>query len=164
MRTSNLTTEFNMVSMSNNLKYFLLFALSVFLVQNLNAQTEEVEEEVPLKSEKMPVFNGGEAAMNIFVYSNIKYPELARKQNLSGLVIVSFVVETDGSVGALEIKRDIGGGCGEEALRVAQLMNNMWTPGYQDGEAVRVQYNLPVRFKLDDGGQKMGLFKRLFSN
>jgi protein TonB len=90
-------------------------------------------------------------ALLTFIYSNIKYPSIARENGLTGTVVASFVVEKDGRINNIEIIRDIGGGCGEEVLRVIKLMNTMperWIPGKQTGKSVRVQFNLPVRFVL----------------
>ena len=86
-----------------------------------------------------------------FVAENIKYPQEARKAGIEGKCIVSFIVEKDGSVSHVALKRDIGGGCGAEAVRVMEMMNEngiAWTPGKQRGKDVRVQYTLPVQFKL----------------
>lgn len=86
-----------------------------------------------------------------FLYQNIKYPAIARENNISGTVVVRFVVNTDGSITDAEVVREIGGGCGDEALRVVALMNEMdkkWAPGRQRGKAVRVMFNLPVKFVL----------------
>ncbi|TVR81237.1 MAG: energy transducer TonB [Saprospirales bacterium] len=86
-----------------------------------------------------------------FIYRNIRYPAIARENGIEGTVVISFVVDSDGVIQDPRIVRDIGGGCGQEALRVVNLMNNMperWTPGRQRGRAVSVQFNLPVRFTL----------------
>jgi protein TonB len=83
-----------------------------------------------------------------FIYGNIKYPAIARENGVEGMVVVKFVVEKDGSITAPEVVRDIGAGCGAEALRVVQMMPK-WEPGKQRGRAVRVQFNLPVKFKLE---------------
>lgn len=87
-----------------------------------------------------------------FIYKNIKYPAIARENGVEGVVVVTFVVEKDGSVTDARVVRDIGAQCGEEAMRVVQLMNKQnvkWVPGKQRGRPVRVQFNLPVRFKLE---------------
>ena len=87
-----------------------------------------------------------------FIYSNIKYPPIARENGVEGTTVIRFVVEKDGSIGEPQIVRDIGAQCGEEALRVVKLMNNMpkkWNPGKQRGKPVRVYFNLPVKFKLE---------------
>ncbi len=86
-----------------------------------------------------------------FIQSNIKYPEIARKNGIQGRCFITFIVEKDGSVTNAELVRDIGGQCGQESLRVVNLMTKngiKWTPGKQDGRSVRVQFNLPVHFKL----------------
>lgn len=86
-----------------------------------------------------------------YVYSNLKYPEAARKAGLEGRVVGQFVVEGDGSIASVRIVRDIGHGCGDEVVRVLESMNTLgekWTPGRQRGKAVRVQYTIPVSFKL----------------
>ena len=83
-----------------------------------------------------------------FIYSNIKYPAIARENNIQGTVVLSFVVEKDGSITDAKALRDIGGQCGDEALRVVNDMPN-WNPGKQRGRAVRVQFNLPVKFQLE---------------
>ena len=87
-----------------------------------------------------------------FIYGNIKYPAIARENGIEGMVVVTFVVEKDGTVTDARVVRDIGGQCGQEALRVVSLMNDKgikWEPGKQRGRPVRVQFNLPVRFKLE---------------
>ena len=60
---------------------------------------------------------------------------------------VTFVIEKDGSIANAKVLRDIGGGCGQEALRVVKSMPK-WKPGRQHGNAVRVQFNLPISFNL----------------
>ncbi len=110
-------------------------------------EVEEAEEEVFLVVEEDPEFPGGLEALSKFIADNIKYPQLAKENNITGRVFVSFVVEKDGRVGQVKILRDIGGGCGNEAVRVVKLMPR-WKPGKQRGKAVRTQFNLPVNFDL----------------
>jgi len=98
--------------------------------------------------EEMPDFPGGETALNRFLSDSLQYPRLAKENNISGTVYVSFVVEKDGSVIDIRVLRGIGGGCDEEAVRVIKLMPN-WKPGKQRGKPVQVQYNLPVKFSLE---------------
>jgi periplasmic protein TonB len=97
--------------------------------------------------QKAPLFPGGENALIAYLSRNIVYPELARDANIQGIVVLTFVVKKDGSIGNLEIVKDIGGGCGKEALRVAQTMP-LWSPGENNGQAVNVRFTLPVRFQL----------------
>jgi protein TonB len=87
-----------------------------------------------------------------FIYENISYPEAATKNKISGMVVVKFVIDAEGRVIKPEIVRDIGGGCGEEALRVVHLMNEQdirWVSGKQRGKNVAVELNLPIRFAID---------------
>jgi protein TonB len=86
-----------------------------------------------------------------FIYDNIKYPTLARETGIQGSVVVSFVVNKDGSVEQITVLRDPGAGCGAEAERVVKLMNDKnikWMPGKQRGKPVRVQFILPIKFAL----------------
>ena len=95
-----------------------------------------------------PEFPGGMGALYAFLKENIRYPEAARKNRIEGKVYVTFTVEKDGSITHAQILHDIGGGCGEEAIRVVNSMPR-WKPGTQRGKPVRIPFNLPVIFKLD---------------
>ncbi len=93
----------------------------------------------------------------LFFNQNIIYPNEAREQEITGQVVISFVVEKDGLISNPKILRDIGGGCGDEALRVANGMNSAmrtaniaWRPGMKDGVPVRAQVTLPIKFRLED--------------
>lgn len=87
-------------------------------------------------------------AMMEFIAKGIKYPKVAREAGLEGLVVVSFVIEKSGKIRDAAIVRGIGGGCDEEVLRLVGEMPD-WIPGKQKGQNVNVQFNLPVKFKLD---------------
>ena len=97
--------------------------------------------------ETNPEFPGGMEALYQYIANNIQYPQLARDNAITGKVYVTFVVEKDGRITNPKILRDIGGGCGAEAVRVVKSMPR-WTPGKQQGKPVRVQFNLPVIFNL----------------
>ena len=107
--------------------------------------------------ERMPEFPGGQEAMVEYLSKNIKYPEAAVSAGIQGAVYVSFTVDADGAIRDAEVMRGIGGGCDEEALRVVNSMP-LWEPGMQRGEAVKVKYRMPIRFRLRDeqleGGKK----------
>ena len=109
---------------------------------------EVVEEEIFISVEKMPEFPGGEEKLYKYLRDNLKYPDMATQQNIQGKVYVQFVVEKDGSIANPKVLRDIGGGCGDEALRVVRAMPK-WNPGIQRTKKVRVQYTLPVNFQLE---------------
>lgn len=111
-------------------------------------EDEEIEEaEIFTVVESMPEFPGGPAKMMEYIGKNIKYPMMAREAGIEGRVFVNFVVEPDGSISHVKVLRPIGGGCDEEAVRVIESMPK-WNPGKQRGTAVRVSFNLPVKFKL----------------
>ncbi len=121
-------------------------AIEVY-VPPVREEEEVVEQEIFTVVESMPEFPGGAEQMMIFIAKNIKYPPMARESGIQGRVFVNFVVEPNGSVSNVKVLRGIGGGCDEEAIRVVESMPK-WTPGRQRGKAVRVSFNLPVRFTL----------------
>ena len=96
-----------------------------------------------------PEFPGGFAAMMQYLSSNIRYPEDAREAGTQGRVIVSFIVEKDGSISNARVTKPTYSSLDEEALRLVSTMPK-WMPGKQDGEAVRVKYSVPVSFRLKD--------------
>jgi protein TonB len=105
------------------------------------------EEQVFLAVEQQPEFPGGESALIAYIAKNTKYPAIARENNIEGRVFISFVVEKDGNISDVKVIRGIGGGCDEEAKRVIKGLPK-FTPGKQNGRPVRVQFNVPVNFKL----------------
>ena len=119
-------------------------------ITTVNEEVEEIEEEeIFTVVETQPQFPGGDDSLYNFIYSNLRYPELAICTKMEGRVFITFVVEKDGSITNVKIIRDIGGGCGHEAKRVVEMMPK-WIPGKQNGKTVRVQYNLPITFKLNE--------------
>jgi hypothetical protein len=84
---------------------------------------------------------------------NIRYPETARSQNIAGTVVAGFIVERNGRMNQLRILKDIGGGCGEEALRVLQALDSIglrWQPAVNTGQTVRMRSVIPIRFRLEE--------------
>ena len=129
-------------------KLILLVVVALFCSTSVMAQTEVVDEEIFLVvAENAPEFPGGSDSLYAYIARNIKYPETAKKEKIEGRVFVTFVIEKDGQVSSAKILRDIGGGCGEEAIRVVKNMPK-WKPGTQRGNPVRFQFNLPVSFML----------------
>ncbi|MFC5283364.1 energy transducer TonB [Pedobacter alpinus] len=98
--------------------------------------------------EVMPEFPGGMAAWAKFLNKNLRYPAEARDNNITGKVLVSFVVERNGEITDLKVLRGIGGGCDEEAMRVIKK-SPFWKPGIQNGRAVRVSYVMPIVFRVE---------------
>lgn len=121
---------------------------NIAIVQvQIEEEEDETETQIFTVVENEPEFPGGMEALYKYLAQNIKYPQLARENNITGKVYVTFVVEKDGSIANPKVLRDIGGGCGAEAIRVVKAMPK-WNPGKQRGKAVRVQFNLPVNFNL----------------
>lgn len=150
-------------------KLFLTFLFFIFLspAAVFAQETPEQDTTIYVVADKMPRFPGCEksdtteaviyecAQSNLlsFIYGNVRYPYEAREQNIEGTAVVSFVVEKDGTISDPRIVKDLGGGTGEEVLRVVSAMNEVfirWRPGMQKGKPVRVRFNLPVKFKLEE--------------
>ena len=111
------------------------------------APKPEVSNKVFDVVEEMPHFPGGPAALQAFLSSNTKYPVVAQENGVQGRVIVSFVVERDGSITDVRVVRSVDPSLDREASRVVRSMPR-WSPGKQNGSAVRVKYTVPVVFRL----------------
>jgi protein TonB len=115
-------------------------------------QQQKVVEEEPVKPyvvvEQMPEFPGGDQTMRKFLRDNIRYPMMAKESGITGTVYVTFVVSVTGQISEVKLLRGIGGGCDEEAVRVVKTMPS-WIPGRQTGKPVPVQFNLPIKFSLN---------------
>jgi TonB family protein len=96
-----------------------------------------------------PSFPGGMKAFYEYLGRTIRYPEAARKQKIQGKVQLSFMVEKDGSLTNIEVKKKLGGGTDEEAVRVLRE-SPKWIPGTRDGQPVRVKYDMPLSFSLSE--------------
>lgn len=99
-------------------------------------------------AEEQPSFPGGMNAFYKYLSDNINYPPGAREAGIEGPVYMEFIVWEDGSIRMSNVKRGIGAGCDEEALRVIKNMPN-WNPGKQRSKAVNVRMNIPIVFKLN---------------
>jgi len=107
--------------------------------------TAKEDNKIYLSSDTPPEFPGGEDAMKMWLAENVKYPAAAKRDKLIGLVEVSAVVEKNGALSDVQIKHDIGGGCGEEALRAVKAMPT-WIAGQIKGEDKRVKTTIKVFF------------------
>ncbi|OAV45711.1 energy transducer TonB [Lewinella sp. 4G2] len=139
----------------------LFYVLFTFFIASLSlfGQTDPILEEV----DQMPLYKAvcgdgedpkfcADRAMLQYVYSSIVYPKQAVAKEAEGMVVISFVVEKNGMISNPTIYRDqVGYGAGEEVLRIVRAMNDnnpSWKPGIHEGKPVRVEYKLPVKFKL----------------
>ena len=98
--------------------------------------------------QQAPEFPGGNDSLNQYIGRNLKYPRLAAENGIQGMTVLKFVIERDGVISNVNLVRDIGGGCGTEAKRLVEAMPK-WAPGKKNGKPVRVQYQMPVRFRLE---------------
>lgn len=119
-------------------------------------RTEEVDkqEDVYLITEVMPEPEGGMEAFTQYLSKELKYPTKAKRLGVEGKVFLKFIVEKNGILSNIEIAKGIGSGCDEEAIRLIEACNDpssnapRWSSGKQRGRKVRVQYTIPIHFKL----------------
>ena len=117
------------------------------VVKEPEPEVKPKEEEIFVAVEQAAEFPGGQGALMKWLSNNIRYPESAQQNDIQGRVIVKFVVEKDGSIGAATILKGGDKDLDREALRVVKRMPK-WQPGKNNGVAVRSYFNLPVTFKL----------------
>lgn len=115
------------------------------------AQAQDVDSITNIESKKVfgdpemqPTFKGD---INLWLAQNMRYPKEAVKNNIEGKVIVSFVIEKDGSVSNIKALKSPHSSLTEEVVRLVKAMPN-WNPGTMSGKPVRVKYTLPLSFKL----------------
>ena len=121
--------------------------LTTVLAQKTVVSQKDQKEEPFDVVEDMPAFPGGMEAMIQFISNNIQYPADAQKQKIDGRVLVNFVVEKDGSITEVKVIKPTFPSLDAEAVRVVKAMPK-WKPGYQKGQAVRVQFTMPINFSL----------------
>ena len=128
----------------------LTIVIAVSTADVLNASGSQSKESYKIYSvvDVMPGFGGDNSTLSNYLSTNIIYPKEAAKQGIQGRVYVSFVVEIDGSVSGVRILRGVNSLLDQEAVRVVEAMPK-WTPGTVEGKAVRVEFNLPIQFKLE---------------
>lgn len=127
----------------------MIFMSSAIAQTDSTMQPERVYEFV----EQMPEFPGGMAALFEYVGVNIHYPQAALDSSIEGVVYLKFIVREDGSISNITILRDIGAGCGEEAVRVVGSMPK-WLPAKQNDKPVAVFYKLPIKFTIEEKDEK----------
>jgi TonB family protein len=148
------------------LKNLLLVACLIMMANITFGQTSDTT--IYAVVDQVPLFSCGNDIEDIkernlcsqkkmleFIYTQIRYPKDARENLIEGTVIVRFVVEKDGSISNINVLRSVGGGCDEEVIRIIQSMPK-WEAGLHKGEKVRVQFNLPVKFRLERNEPKKG--------
>ena len=124
----------------------LIVCTHVSFADNIQQDTTK-KEMVYDMPEHMPQFPGGADAMEQFINDNITYPPEATAKRIQGKVYVQFIVEKDGSLSDINIRRGAHELLNEEAIRVIKLMPK-WKPGSMRGKTVRVRYTIPITFGL----------------
>lgn len=155
-----------------NAKLFLIIVLSLFITTTVSAQMLTKEEKRRVETlidnvaarngislirfttdedsyiceelDTRPFFNGN---LSQWLSQNVKYPLVAAENGIQGQVIVSFVIETNGSITNVGIARSVDPSLDREAMRVVNAMPK-WTPGYKNGVPVRVRISIPLSFRL----------------
>jgi|GEM_PF-489217 len=110
-------------------------------------KVEDDQNKIFTSVDESPGFPGGSSALDKYLKKNIRYPAIARENNVQGEVFLNFVVEKDGSITDIKVVRGIGSGCDDEAIRVLKSSPS-WKPGIQNNRTVRVSYTMPITFTL----------------
>lgn len=119
------------------------------IVREPEPEVKHEPEKIFVAVEQPAEFPGGQAAMMKWLSNNIRYPENAQANGISGRVVVKFVVEKDGSISGASVVKGVDRDLDQEALRVVKRMPK-WQPGKNNGQPVRSYFNLPVTFRLQN--------------
>ena len=130
---------------------FAEFAEDVEIVQQVAVEEEVIEDDQPfVKVEQMPSFMGGDLmTFRNWVQSKVRFPQIAQENNISGRVLLMFVIERDGSLTNIQVLQTPDSSLSDEAIRVLKS-SPKWTPGKQRNQAVRVKYTLPIEFRIQN--------------
>ena len=118
-------------------------------IQSINRHSLDTTNAIYTKAEVQPVPQGGIGGLYNFLSHTIHYPYTDRLNNIQGRVLAEFVVEKDGSLTDIKIMRAPSNTLGNETIRALKL-SPKWTPGQINGQAVRVQYMIPVDYSLSN--------------
>lgn len=153
------------------LRITIISLLLLCFADSMSAQSNDVNQEKEKELETQsnvvyetvdenPKFPGGSPVLQAFLIKNLKYPEEARKKEIEGKVLVSFVIAKDGSIEEIKSLNQVHPLLDSEAIRVVKLLPN-WEPGKKDGKVVRVRFTLPINFKLPKDDIKKKSKKRV---
>ena len=128
---------------------FAEFAEDVEIIQQVAVEDENLEDDQPfVKVEQMPSFMGGDLmTFRNWVQSKVRFPQIAQENNISGRVLLMFVIERDGSLTNIQVLQTPDSSLSDEAIRVLKT-SPKWTPGRQRNQSVRVKYTLPIDFRI----------------
>ncbi|MBE6195337.1 MAG: energy transducer TonB [Rikenellaceae bacterium] len=130
---------------------FAEFAEDVEIIQQVAVSEEVIEDDQPfVKVEQMPSFMGGDLmTFRNWVQSKVRYPQIAQENNISGRVLLMFVIEKDGSLTNIQVLQTPDSSLSDEAIRILKT-SPKWTPGKQRNQSVRVKYTLPIDFRIQN--------------
>jgi len=134
--------------MKNILAVILFVATAATLSAQIKEDSTAHSNAIFTMVQQMPKFEGN---LSQYLSTHITYPEKERRNNITGTVYITFVVEKDGSISGAKVLRGVANGPGLDstALAVVKGMPE-WDPGLQNGHQVRVQFNLPINFQLNE--------------
>jgi TonB family protein len=152
--------------------FFSILFFFIVVIPTINVQAQNpansVEEKIFVTAEEMPQFPGGQDSMMAFIGRNIRYPQEALANGITGVCYVNFVVDASGKVKSPQILKSAAPILDKEAIRIIMAMPT-WKPGKQNGQPVAVKFTLPVRFQFQNsepqfpGGQQ-ALIEYLIAN
>ena len=125
----------------------ILFTFATIFIVGTFMITPTAAQNVVANPERPPLFSGGPAAMNAFIANTMRYPDDAFERRAQGLVVFTFVVETDGTLSNIRPVRLADPSLDAEALRIIQAMP-LWTPAEHRGRAVRAEATVPMFFSI----------------
>ncbi len=130
---------------------FAEFAEDIEIVQQVAVEEEVIEDDQPfVRVEQMPSFMGGDLmTFRNWVQSKVRFPQIAQENNISGRVLLMFVIERDGSLTNIQVLQTPDSSLSDEAIRVLKS-SPKWTPGKQRNQSVRVKYTLPIDFRIQN--------------
>jgi periplasmic protein TonB len=156
-----------LIQLSNFTMKHLLPILSLLLIFTTSGRAQLRSVDTTMKSvtgrtsfslkkgyDKPPEFPGGNIGLSRYISNNIKYPPVARLIGIDGRVIVTFAVDTNGKVVDVNPTKCVGAGCEAEAVSLLQ-QSPLWKPGQLDGKLIKVQYTVPLAFKMGDLDDKV---------
>lgn len=124
---------------------FQLFAINPVVVDPVN--TVKLIESSFKVEEETAAFPGGEMALNLWFNQHMKYPKMAKEQGITGKVVLSFTIDTEGKATDIQVIQTPGGGLEEEAIRLLSLMPN-WNPKKQAGNLLSTRKIFSFNFQL----------------
>ena len=116
----------------------------IFSFSTTVATAQKASKDKPVR--QLPEFIGGPDSLAAFFNANFKSPEDAKTSNITGMVYVNFVVEVDGRLTEIKVKRGIGGGYNDASIQLVSLMSGKWLAGKENGQPVRMEVTFPIKF------------------